>query len=221
MITTEDRAALSEGRSSDAIHETVAACLRDRRAHYELIVDLGCGQGDCARTLDGLYEKYIGCDVVRYDRFPETPNVSFRKTDLNRVPFPVEDASASAVVSVEVIEHIENPRALMREMVRIVRPGGWVVVTTPNQVNLTSKIYLLARDQFHAFQEAPGLYPAHITALVPQDLKRIAGECGLTDVEVRYTDRGRVPFSAYHWPESLGVRGKWFSDNVVFSARRP
>lgn len=220
-LDIQDRAALSEGRSRDAIQSVVAAALREGEGRYDVIVDLGCGRGDCARILEGMYGTYIGCDAVAYVGFPQSETVQFRQVDLNRPPYPLADSSASAVVSVETIEHLENPRALMREMARIARPGGHVVLTTPNQLSLMSKMHLLTRNQFHAFQEAPGLYPAHITALVEEDLRRIAKESGLTDIEIRYTDRGRIPLTTWQWPRAAGARGRWFSDNVMIVARRP
>jgi glycosyltransferase involved in cell wall biosynthesis/2-polyprenyl-3-methyl-5-hydroxy-6-metoxy-1,4-benzoquinol methylase len=215
------RAALSEGRSSAPIISAVARALASRRPACGRIVDLGCGGGDVARQLSGTYRDYVGCDVVRYDGFPESDSIRFRAVDLNVTPYPLDSASTDVVVSVETIEHLENPRALVREMARIVRPGGWVVLTTPNQLSLVSKASLVGRNQFHAFQQAPGLYPAHITALVELDLRRIAGECGLVDVDVHYTDHGRVPFTTTHWPRRLGMKGQMFSDNVVLIARRP
>jgi glycosyltransferase involved in cell wall biosynthesis/2-polyprenyl-3-methyl-5-hydroxy-6-metoxy-1,4-benzoquinol methylase len=220
-LDAHERAAESEGRSSDSVMRTVAAVVHGKGERFGTMVDLGCGGGDCARYLEGHYGSYVGGDLVRYENFPRGANIGFREVDLNRAPYAFDDASADLVVSVETIEHVENPRALMREMTRIVRPGGWIVVSTPNQLSLTSKLYLVVRNQFHAFQEAPGLYPAHITALVEQDLRRIAAECGLVDVEVRYTDKGRVPMTGKHWPVQLGARGRWFSDNVVVAARRP
>jgi glycosyltransferase involved in cell wall biosynthesis/2-polyprenyl-3-methyl-5-hydroxy-6-metoxy-1,4-benzoquinol methylase len=215
------RAALSGGRSGDVILSVVAAALREKGRRFDTIVDLGCGQGRCARSLEGMFDRYVGCDVVRYDGFPRAESVHFRTVDLNKPPYPLEGASASVVIAIETIEHVENPRALVREMARVVRPGGWIVVTTPNQLSLASKSYLVLRNEFQAFREAPGLYPAHITALVEEDLTRIARECGLVEVGVRYTDRGRIPFTAKHWPALLGARGRWFSDNVVMLARRP
>jgi glycosyltransferase involved in cell wall biosynthesis/2-polyprenyl-3-methyl-5-hydroxy-6-metoxy-1,4-benzoquinol methylase len=216
------RAALSDGRSSNVIQSVAMTTLRDKAACYDVIVDLGCGRGDCARTLEGMYDLYLGCDAVAYDGFPRgSAPIEFRKIDLNRPPYALADASAAAVVSVETIEHLENPRAFMREIARIVRPGGYVVVTTPNQLSLMSKLNLLVRNQFYDFQEAPGLYPAHITALLEEDLRRIAKESGLTNVEIRYTDHGRIPLTSRHWPSRLGARGRWFSDNVVMVARRP
>jgi SAM-dependent methyltransferase len=215
------RAALSEGRSSDPIVSTVARALGEVGRTFDRVVDLGCGQGAVGRKLAGLYREYVGCDVVRYPGFPESDSVRFQAADLNRPPYPVDTASADAVVSVETIEHLENPRALVREMARIARPGGWVVVTTPNQLSLASKASLVWRNQFLAFREAPGLYPAHITALLEDDLRRIGRECGLASIDVRYTDHGRIPFTAAHWPSRWGLRGRSFSDNVVVIARRP
>jgi SAM-dependent methyltransferase len=215
------RAILSGGQSSDAVRSAVAGVLRDRGRYFNVLVDLGCGRGDSARSLNGLFGMYVGCDVVKYGDFPERDSIQFRLADLNHPPYAVDNALADAVVSIETIEHLENPRSHVREMVRIARPGGLIVVTTPNQLSLTSKSYLVARNQFHAFQEAPGFYPAHITALLEEDLKRIARECGLIDIQIRYTDRGRVPFTRWSWPRALGARGRWFSDNIVLAGRRP
>jgi hypothetical protein len=95
------------------------------------------------------------------------------------------------------------------------------VVTTPNQLSLLSKLSLLLTNQFPAFKEAPGLYPSHLTALLEIDLVRMARECGLVDVAVLYSNRGRFPGTPLHWPAWLGFRGRLFSDNVLLAARKP
>jgi glycosyltransferase involved in cell wall biosynthesis len=220
-VDARARASLSAGQSGDPILSVVVDVARKLGGRFERVVDLGCGRGDCARRLEGMYRSYVGGDVVRYDQFPRSNDVRFVEVDLNRTPYPLEQACADLVLAVETIEHVENPRALVREMARVVRPGGWIIVTTPNQLSLMSKLYLVTRNQFHAFQRAPGLYPAHITALVEEDLRRIASETGLTDVEIRYTAQGRIPLTNRSWPRGLGARGRAFSDNVVLAARRP
>jgi SAM-dependent methyltransferase len=159
----------------------------------------------------------VGLDVVRYDGSPAT--VEFLQTDLDAPRWPPDDASGDVVVSVETIEHLENPRAFFREMRRVTKPGGLIVVTTPNQLSLLSKATLLTRNCFNAFQERPGLYPAHRTALLEIDLIRIARECGLRDIATRFSNRGRIPGTPWHWPEILGFRGRAFSDNILLHAR--
>ena len=60
---------------------------------------------------------------------------------------------------------------------------------------------------------------AHITVFLVIDLVWIARESGLVDLVIRYTDEGRIPFTARRWPRFL--RGRAFSDNVLLQARRP
>jgi 2-polyprenyl-3-methyl-5-hydroxy-6-metoxy-1,4-benzoquinol methylase len=210
-----ERAALSEGQSSGPIHTLVRCVVQEHAPGAGTLVDVGCGTGALARSLNGCVGEYVGCDVVRYTGFPT--GLRFVEADLNRAPYPLEAASADVVACVETIEHLENPRLVVRELVRVVRPGGIVLVTTPNQLSVLSKLTLVLKNQFNAFLDGP--YPAHITALVEQDLVRIARECGLEQVEVRFTDSGRIPGSAKHWPSQLGG-GRAFSDNILVFGRR-
>lgn len=211
------RAAMSGGISADPIYQQVARVVRESGLQGGTLVDVGCGRGGLARALEGLFEHYVGCDLVAYEGFPRAPWARFVQADLNRVPLPLESGLADVAAAVETLEHLENPRALMRELVRLARPGGLVVVTTPNQLSLLSKLTLVVKNEFNAFQKSTGLYPAHITALLEQDLRNIAAECGLERVEIRYTDEGRIPFTRFHWPTRLGLRGRWFSDNVLLA----
>src|SRR5690606_15358656 len=121
---------------------------------------------------------------------------------------------------IETIEHLENPRAFMRELRRVARPGGLVIVSTPNQLSLLSLATLALKGRFSAFQD--NSYPAHLTALLEVDLRRIAAECGLENVGVRYTHHGRLPLSAVHYPRALARRfPRALSDNIVMAGRVP
>ena len=124
------------------------------------------------------------------------------------------------VTAVETIEHLENPWAFMRALVELARPGGWVVVTTPNQLSVLSVATLVIKRRFSAFQDAH--YPAHRTALLEIDLRRAAGECGLVSVEVLYSQAGRVPLTPWHYPAALAnLFPRALSDNVLMMGRKP
>lgn len=213
---SHERAALSRGSSDEAILRRVAAVTR-RRAPAGLLLDVGCGVGALRAHLPERAGDYLGVDLVRYQGLDRA--APFAQADLDAADWGVGAAIAAATIAVETIEHLENPRAFMRGLVRATRAGGLVVVTTPNQLSLASKLALVARNCFVAFQDAPGLYPAHRTALLEIDLRRIARECGLIDIEIDWTQRGRIPLTRRHWPAGLG--GRAFSDHVVLSARRP
>ncbi|MBW8895956.1 MAG: class I SAM-dependent methyltransferase, partial [Acidobacteria bacterium] len=143
----EARARQSLGASDDAIYAAVARALAQRGARGR-VIDVGCGLGRLRDFLGSAMESYVGVDAIRYDRFPD--GIAFMHADLNRESIPVPDRSADMAVSVETIEHLENPRAFVRELVRITRPGGWIVVTTPNQRSLVSLGALIVKGHFSA-----------------------------------------------------------------------
>jgi 2-polyprenyl-3-methyl-5-hydroxy-6-metoxy-1,4-benzoquinol methylase len=211
----ERRARQSRGSSGSAIYRTVSTVLRERAAGG-VLADIGCGGGNLWRAIGASFSRCIGVDAVHYDAL--SPDIVFIKADLDRLPLPLPDAAADVVAAVEVIEHLENPRAFFRELVRAARPGGWVVVTTPNQLSLLSLVTLVVKRRFSAFQDAS--YPAHITALLEIDLRRIAAECGLDRVDVRYTGQGRIPGTGAHYPSVIAATfPRLFSDNLVLIGR--
>jgi 2-polyprenyl-3-methyl-5-hydroxy-6-metoxy-1,4-benzoquinol methylase len=157
-------------------------------------------------------------DVFRYEGLP--PQIEFVRADLDRPPTPLDAATVDVAVAIEVIEHLENPRALVRELVRITKPGGWIAITTPNQLSALSLVTLVWKGQFSAFQATD--YPAHRTALLDVDLRRIAGECGLEGVEIAYTRHGRIPLTGRHYARFLASASpRRLSDNVAMIGRTP
>ncbi len=210
------RAAQSRGASDGAIYAMVQREIAARHCGGGTIIDVGCGSGGLFAFVSHLCDRYVGVDIARYDFFP--PHAEFVAANLDNGAIPLRDACGQLVVSLETIEHLENPRAFIRELVRLAAPGGWVAVTTPNQLSLLSKMGLVLKNQFPAFQQAPGLYPAHLTALLEIDLARIARECSLTDIAIAYSNSGRIPSTARHWPAFC--RGRPFSDNIMMVARK-
>lgn len=215
----EREVASTRGLSNAAIYRLVARVLAEKNRSTGRLLDVGCGQGQLWNFLPAGAFTYTGADLERYEGFPA--GVEFIQADLESGPLPCPDARYEVVVAAETIEHLENPRAFMRELARLATPGGLIVVTTPNQLSWLSKWSLLFKNQFNAFQEAPGLYPSHKSALLEIDLLRMARECGLASAEIRYTGRGRMPCSPWHWPAWLGFRGRRFSDNVLLVALKP
>ena len=213
----ENRAARSGGTSATAIYEMVASAIASRHSGNGLLLDVGCGCGELWPFVSDRFSEYAGVDAVRYDGFPV--GAVFHRLDLDAGRVPLSDGIADVVAAIETIEHLENPRAFVRELTRLASPGGWIVVTTPNQLSLLSKLTLVVKNEFNAFRA--GSYPAHLTALLEVDLRRIASECGWAEVEIAYSKRGRIPGVRWHWPRPLS---RWwprsFSDNVLVIGRK-
>lgn len=212
-----ERARATLGRNSLANYEVVSRAIRTHHPGGGTLLDIGCGKGALWSFVEDHFAAYIGIDVISYPEFPAT--AAFHAVNLNSQTVPVPDATADVVVSVGTIEYLENPRAFMREVARLAKPGGLVVVSCPNLLSWLSKMCLLLRNHFSAFPPT-GPWSQAITALLETDLVRIARECGLTDLRLLYNDNGRIPLTSWHWPNWRLFRGRRFSDTVVLVATR-
>ena len=216
--SAEVRARQSRGTSNDAILKMVVGALDQRKIGGHCIADVGCGRGDLYNFLHPRFERYVGIDVVRYEGFPE--GAEFCRLDLDSGNLPLPEGSADVVAAVEVIEHLENPRDFMRKLARLVKPGGWVVVTTPNQLSWLSLLTLVVKHRFQAFQDVH--YPTHLTALLEVDLRRAAAQAGLTRIDIEFSEQGRIPLTARHFPRALSRRfPRRFSENVLVIGQKP
>ncbi len=130
------------------IYEAVTATCRRRlpaaapgatRSH----LDIGAGQGELIRRLgDAMPLRSAACDF-HVERF-EGAEVPIAQVDLEREPLPYPDGAFDLVTCSEVVEHLENYRALVREAYRVTKPGGLLVLTTPNVLNAQSRMRYLA-----------------------------------------------------------------------------
>lgn len=159
---------MSQGTSDDAIYAAIEQRIRLLSAGGP-VLDFGAGTGQMTRRLaaSGQFATVTGADL--YGRGPETPSsIAWIEADLNE-PLPCPPGSFDTIVAAEVIEHLENPRAVARELFRLLRPGGTLVLSTPNNESIRALAALTARGHFVAFGE--NSYPAHITALTRTDVR--------------------------------------------------
>lgn len=102
------------------------------------VLDAPCG-GTAALTR-ALREQAF--DAVGADIDPQAAvhlGAAFEKVNLD-APLPWTDQSFHAVISTEGIEHLENHFSFLREAHRILKPGGVLVLTTPNTTALRSRV---------------------------------------------------------------------------------
>jgi len=115
---------------------------QDRRlamiAHYaplqgKRILDAGCGLGMYVRAFRRFSSEVYGIDVDA-DRIAEAsrelPNLQVAPAE----SLPFEDDFFDVVLSHEVLEHVGDDRAAVREAIRVLRPGGRLVVFVPNRL---------------------------------------------------------------------------------------
>jgi SAM-dependent methyltransferase len=127
-------------------HIAALAAIRSLPEYRSLsYLELGCGDGLILEKLhsDGVQQargttfRERGTDYIRGRDYPEHLQVD-GGIDLNR-PLPYAPASFDVVYSTEVIEHIEGHRNFVLEAARVLKPGGWLVLTTPNLHRIASR----------------------------------------------------------------------------------
>lgn len=102
------------------------------------VLDAPCGVAAALTTaLIGMGFETVGADID-----PQPAKIlgkAYAEADLNG-RFPWSDQSFDAVISTEGIEHLENHFSFLREICRVLKKGGVVVLTTPNIVSLRSRM---------------------------------------------------------------------------------
>ncbi|MCJ7645213.1 MAG: methyltransferase domain-containing protein [Candidatus Aminicenantes bacterium] len=102
----------------------------------ERILDLGTAEG---RMLSRIKDKYPSTLCVGLEYSPDLldlgvaffKNISFIRADAQNMSF-FKDASFDVIVAAAIIEHLENPREMLRESSRILKSGGILIITTPH-----------------------------------------------------------------------------------------
>lgn len=210
----------SGGTSSDVIKNLVIHCLQAEQATGNLL-DFGAGKGELLSRLHrtGQFDSLAGMDLFARP-MTITPQIHWHQQDLNEA---IELTNQfETIVCSETIEHLENPRHTFRSLNQLLKPGGLLVLTMPNQESIRSYVGLLLGGHFTHFLGT--CYPAHITALLRLDLVRLCAEVGFSQPTFHFSQDGGIPkLTALSWQRlSLGLlKGRLFSDNVAMTARKP
>lgn len=109
------------------------------------IVDFPAGNGVTSNILQS-----IGAIPMPYDLFPEYFNIEGLKCTRANINdgIPLNDGEVDAIISQEGIEHFENQLAALQEFNRILKTGGSLIVTTPNNSNMVGRLsYFLAENE--------------------------------------------------------------------------
>jgi 2-polyprenyl-3-methyl-5-hydroxy-6-metoxy-1,4-benzoquinol methylase len=210
----------SGGISADTLYRRVTSEIRslDLRGH---VLDFGAGAGNFTEALLRLnrFDKISAADLFEPPTFlPEA--MQWFIADLN-MPLPAESASFDAIVSIETIEHLENPRAVAREWFRLLKPGGTLIFTTPNNDNVRSLLTVLVKGHFQLFTDPS--YPAHISALLTKDVERITKEAGFVDLKISYEVPARLygELSFKHALPFISRPGKRTAMHLIAISRKP
>jgi len=190
-----------------AVHDTVVKILREL-PRGELL-DVPAGEGALALDLTKIGFKAQGCDL--YPEIFRLTNVEVRQGNLSE-SLPYSDRTFDYITCVEGLEHIENPQQAVREFARVLRPGGHLVTSVPNILNIEERLKWLifgytshfkpitrasvdeVRKQFDGKVEVA----LHVNPIGYSELRYTLEECGFEIVKL-YRDKRKSKLWIY-WP---------------------
>jgi SAM-dependent methyltransferase len=187
-----------------AILEAVGAAWSNESAEGRKILDLSCWRGETSQLLVELGFQVVATD---YGQPPAMHGVQrVGGVDLNSF-LPFRSESFDGVDLVEVIEHIENQPQLIREITRVLRPGGFVLISTPNILNVFSRIrfvftgFLRGRVRPVHYASKPGVAP-NIYLIHFYELYYLLFHYGFRVIELRKTrvKSAAIFFTWLLWP---------------------
>ena len=105
-------------------------------------LDIGSGYGDLiSEVISEFKVKPYACDYT--DQLMQLSNQSVDIVDLNKQKLPYNNNYFDLVTLTEVIEHLEDYRGNLKDIFRVLKPGGILVISTPNILNIKSRIRFL------------------------------------------------------------------------------
>ena len=165
-------------------YERVMALLRSLRV--KSILDAPSGFGALSEKLKQAGYDVVALDLERGKYSPADKKVLIADLTMG---IPCRGDTFDAVVCVEGIEHLHSSLALLKELHRVLKAGGYLLLTTPNVVNWRSRIKFLLRGELFWFDQRAVDRFGHIAPLLPFLLDHLATSAGFRILRIE-GDRG-------------------------------
>ncbi|HEY7459081.1 MAG TPA: class I SAM-dependent methyltransferase [Xanthobacteraceae bacterium] len=205
---------MSDGPASHrATNELVVSLLTRAGKIGGEILDMGAGSGYLSRLLSDERARHglaggkglSACDIEGGSFSAE--GVRFTRCNVDEgLPYP--DAAFDAVAAIEVMEHTRAPYRVLRELARVLRPGGALIFSVPNVGHMLSRVTFALSGHYHMFPspstkaENAGRLSGHVAPLPFQYWHYGLRTAGFSDIRL-FSDRAKKGAAAWAivlWP---------------------
>ena len=202
-------------------------------AEGDLILDIGCGIGYFASQLSKKHKKVIGVDMLSEtidiaNKFNAATNIEYIHMDSHELEFP--DEHFDSILFLEVIEHVFNPMHVLTNIYEKLKPGGYLIISTPNSTSLENIVQNftipLQKNPFNRIENEPrntGTQMDHIYTWDTVTLFRLLNRAGFKYATHTYASP-RLPYPLSNYINELkflmpifGI----FNGTVIFKVQKP
>ncbi len=167
------------------VEKSIGSCSPDERV---VVLDTGCGHRSKVAPFPNV--TYVGTDIV-YDDVRHNRDVNLRfVSNLDRIPLKKE--SVDVIFSNMVMEHLRHPDEYFSQVHEILKPGGFLIFSTPCVYNIVSAINRLLPDgasrrlgKLLTEIDEEDIFPTYYRANSLGRIKRLSANHGFEEVEIR------------------------------------
>lgn len=181
----------------------------------DVVLDLGAGAGRVSEM------DFIGSVKTVYGIDPDKSVESNPYLDKSFIgsgeKMPFDDAAFDVVISDNVLEHLTEPDNVLREVKRVLKPGGLFMFKTPNKNHYMPLVARLTPHSFHKWinkkrgRKESDTFPTQYLANSKGDIQQLAKQSGLNIKQIKFFE-GRPEYMRFSTPTYLLG---WFYERIV------
>ena len=185
------------------------------------ILDLGCGEGGFSLYIK-KFKKIFGAEIaLEVAQIARQKSMILSLMDINGL-LPYRDNIFDAISCLEVVEHLFDPVCVLKEIYRILKPNGQLVLTTPNIRYFRNLYRLIIKGEFpHTSTETFAWDGGHLHYFTRKDLYNLLREAGFEKIDFHiYQDQFRRSKKRKLIRFLIGEKtfGEWFCGSITVSA---
>ena len=187
------------GDRCDYIESCITKALRNKSLAQQPILEVGCGGGLICEQLAQRGAKMVGIDpsqgaldaaASHAEEYGLGQHIHYQQGYAESLPFA--ESSFSAIVCFDVLEHVRDLKATIKEITRVLAPGGVFVFDTINRTLLARAILIWYGENFPSGGLQPGIHNYH-AFIKPVELQNLISANGLHVQELKgFVPRGFV-----------------------------
>lgn len=168
------------------LHDQVVEKIQELVPSGGKILDFGAGEGALSERLCDMGYQVTAVD--KDGRHFKSKRANFYSVDfdfsddLNNFVKNYEE-NFDAVLAIEVIEHIQDQWKFVNMLLRMVKSGGGLIITTPNITSWISRVIFFLTGRFHQFGDEDLSY-GHINPISPWELELILKKSGAGEIDI-------------------------------------